>query len=161
MPHRFSMKGAPAGSLVELAGPPSPAILLTMSFSIASSTFGACRAAVSKRNGSARAALFSRCSRMSDGFDAHRQHQPQVPERSHSAQLAFAQQPFEVLVFVLPCGQGNLPSVGRFKRVLDELVPNGCQFGSFRLAWPRTAHRGALPARLAVVLRQPGRRPTS
>jgi hypothetical protein len=69
---------------------------------------------------------------MSDGFAAHRRHQPQVPERSHSAQLAFAQQPFEVLVFVLPCGQGNLPSVGRFKRVLDELVPNGCQFGSFR-----------------------------
>ena len=69
---------------------------------------------------------------MSGGFDAHRQHQPQVPDRSHSAQLAFAQQPFEVLVFVLPCGQGNLPSVGRFKRVLDELVPNGCQFGSFR-----------------------------
>jgi hypothetical protein len=69
---------------------------------------------------------------VSDGLDAHGQHQPQVPEHSSSAQLAFAQQPFEVPVFVLPCGQGNLPSVWRFKRVLDEFVPNGCQFGIFR-----------------------------
>jgi hypothetical protein len=91
---------------------------------------------------------------MNDELDTHSQHQPHVPDRSQSAQLAFAQQPFEVLAFVLPCGQVNLPSVGRFKRVLDELFPNGCLFGVFRFGVAQQQHVAEAYLCFAVILRQ-------
>ena len=67
-------------------------------------------------------------------------HQAQVSQDGQAAQLPLAQEPFEVLALVLPSGQGNLPSVGRLERVLNELLPNSFLLGILRLRVAEKQH---------------------
>ncbi|PYT89032.1 MAG: hypothetical protein DMG36_23025 [Acidobacteria bacterium] len=55
--------------------------------------------------------------------DARCQHQAEVTQDGQAAKLSLAPEPLEVLVLVLPCGQSNLPGIGRFERVLNEFLP--------------------------------------
>src|SRR5207245_5791179 len=58
-------------------------------------------------------------------IDARCEHQAEVAQGGQAAELPLAQEAFEVLALVLPCGQGNLPGIGRFERVLNVLLPDG------------------------------------
>jgi len=49
------------------------------------------------------------------------------------------QEPLEILALVLPCGQGNLPGIGRPERVLNEFFPNG-RLRIFRLRVAEEQH---------------------
>jgi hypothetical protein len=48
------------------------------------------------------------------------------------------QEPFEILVLVLLCGQGNFPGIGRPERVLNEFFQTAACSASFGFAWQRT-----------------------
>jgi len=56
-------------------------------------------------------------------------HQAEVAKHGHPAKLFFAKQALPGLALVLPCGQGNLPSVGRLERVLNETLPKSGLLG--------------------------------
>src|SRR6267378_4897328 len=87
-------------------------------------------------------------------FDARCQHQAKVAQDGQAAQLALAQESLEVLALVLPCGQGNLPGIRRFERVLNELLPEcGLRF-VLRLRVAEEKHVAELDRRIAVVLRK-------
>src|SRR5258708_1061105 len=55
------------------------------------------------------------------------------------------QEPFEILVLVLPCGQGNFPGIGRLEGVLSEFFQTAACFASFGFAWFSTASRSISP----------------
>ena len=127
---------------------------LSIAFSSDSSTFGACRAAVTNRNGNARATPFSSRSRMSDGAtpaaSINRRFRstampPSLPSRSNRSK-------FSRLSF--PADKATSQVSGELERVLDELLPNGRLLGILRLGVAQEQHVAKFDHRLAVVLRQ-------
>ena len=86
------------------------------------------------------------------GRNTRGQHEPEVAQSGHTADLALSQQPLPGLALVLPCGQGNLPGVGRFERVLDELFPGFGLFCVFGLGVTKKQHVAQLHPAFAVVL---------
>ena len=54
------------------------------------------------------------------------------------------QGPSEIFALVLPCGQGNLPDIGKFERVLNEFFPNGRLRCILRLRVAEERHVGQL-----------------
>ena len=88
------------------------------------------------------------------GIDARCEHQAEVTQCGQAAELPLAQEAFEVLALVLPCGQGNLPGIGRFERVLSELLPERSLRFILGLRVAQEQHVAELHDRFAVVLRK-------
>src|SRR5437762_11618428 len=86
--------------------------------------------------------------------DARCQHQAEVTQDGQAAKLSLAPEPLEVLALVLPCGQANLPGIGRFERVLNELLPEHGLRLVLGLRVAEEQHVAELHRRFAVVLRK-------
>ena len=83
--------------------------------------------------------------------DARCEHQAEVAQDGQAAEFTLAQEAFEVLAPVLPCGQGNLPGIGRLERVLNELLPERRLRVVLGLRVAEEQHVAELHDRFAVV----------
>src|SRR5262249_35179571 len=81
-------------------------------------------------------------------------HQAKIAKHGHPAKLLFAKQALPGLALVLPCGQGNLPSIGRFERVLNETLPKSSLLGVDGPGVAEKKHVAKFHDSLAVVLRE-------